>query len=92
MYYWYEFLQNQVLFEVVLLHIQFPAWIRDFFYSHNVQTASVNKSTSYSKGNVGFSPRLKQLGRKPERSFPSAAELKNEWSPAFTNHMPSWGE
>jgi len=65
---------------------------KGFFYSLTAQTDSGSKSPSYSMGNDGFSPRVQQLGCKPKRSFPSAAELKNKWSPAFANHMPSWRE
>jgi len=69
-----------------------PSRDKGFFYYSTFQTGSGNKSSSYSMGKDGFSPRVKQLGRKPERSLPSAAELKNEWSPTFTNHTPSWRE
>lgn len=63
---------------------------KEFFYFLTAQTGSGSKSPSYSMGNDGFSPIIQQLGLKPKRAFPSAAELKNEWSPAFANHMPSW--
>jgi len=70
--------------------LQFPAGTRGFPLLQSVQTFSEAHPASCSNDAGGSSSKVKRLGREADRSPPSSAGVKNEWSCNPLPYTPSW--
>jgi hypothetical protein len=66
--------------------VRFPAGAGNFSVHHRVQNGSEAHPASYPMGTGDLSLGVKRLGRDGDRSPPSSAEVKNEWS--YTSTLP----